>query len=563
MKNLDRYYYNGAWASLAPNKTDMSNEELLNGLLYGSPVISTNINDFIYKITKHAQYDQFTGGLYSPDIDYDEGNLCTLLVHWYVTLSGPTVPILVDKYELLAFRRNGNRKDIVKNNPPILNATLENFNGIISYKSLNGLSDVNSDWDMGNSVLLQLIYKTALTTHEEDTAAHSSTELATPLRIVRRDANGMAEIENSPVGVIPSKQIINAGTAKQMAETNGNVYTYVIDSDEKLATLIESSQDGDMRGNDYSKILIKSSTVPYTYDRGVIDRAISQYVFIDTNKTQTYFIKNENVNGIKLSFSMDNAETQKVTCFSGVTRDAYSFNVRYEYINIELDFYINISSNTNYKTINIFYNTGGLFRSVAKITNKAVGNGLLLLSGYNNCSNSMFTVADISFKTAGIGSPQTVIAYNSCDNMSNAIIENINVEQTLGYNFNCIGYMSCTNTISPIIRSIYLLLSGTRAGKASIVCVQSCNILCNLIVGSAIADSPNGTESCVTISGSNVVSSILVYQQECTKAGQSNASCWNTNGITGFAYLEGIGTMTESGNTNVTQGNGIYKIVLS
>ncbi len=107
-KNLKRYIYDGAFAEDAVNVHAQSNEQLKEGIVLNSPVVSTKLNDYLLKITSNSQYAMFTGGMYSDKAKYNAGNVVCLLVHWHIPIRNIVEfgdEEYLSSFELLWFKR--------------------------------------------------------------------------------------------------------------------------------------------------------------------------------------------------------------------------------------------------------------------------------------------------------------------------------------------------------------------------------------------------------------------------------------------------------------------------
>ena len=102
-----------------------------NGIAFKSNIDSNVLNGFYNILSEAIQYLQFTGGLYSKEADYDEGNIASLVIKNN------------ENYSIWQFRRNSNNPQVLNNNPPINGASITTINGIDIYKG----GTLNTDWD--------------------------------------------------------------------------------------------------------------------------------------------------------------------------------------------------------------------------------------------------------------------------------------------------------------------------------------------------------------------------------------------------------------------------------
>ena len=102
-----------------------------NGIAFKSNIDSNVLNGFYNILSEAIQYLQFTGGLYSKEADYDEGNIASLVIKNN------------ENYSIWQFRRNSNNPQVLNNNPPINGASITTINGIDIYEG----GTLNTDWD--------------------------------------------------------------------------------------------------------------------------------------------------------------------------------------------------------------------------------------------------------------------------------------------------------------------------------------------------------------------------------------------------------------------------------
>ena len=78
-----------------------------NGIEFKSNINSNVLNGYYNLLSESLQFLQFTGGLYSKEANYDEGNITSLVIK-----NG-------EDYSIWQFRRNANNPQVLNNNPPI------------------------------------------------------------------------------------------------------------------------------------------------------------------------------------------------------------------------------------------------------------------------------------------------------------------------------------------------------------------------------------------------------------------------------------------------------------
>lgn len=102
-----------------------------NGIPFKSNIDSNVLNGYYNLLSKSIQFLQFTGGLYSEEADYNEGNIASIVVK------------NANDYSIWQFRRNANNPQVLNNNPPIAGATILKVNGVDAYEG----GTLNTDWD--------------------------------------------------------------------------------------------------------------------------------------------------------------------------------------------------------------------------------------------------------------------------------------------------------------------------------------------------------------------------------------------------------------------------------
>ena len=102
-----------------------------NGIEFKSNINSNVLNGYYNLLSEAIQFLQFTGGLYSEEANYDEGNIASLVIK-----NG-------EDYSIWQFRRNANNPQVLNNNPPITGASITTVNGVDAYEG----GTLNTDWD--------------------------------------------------------------------------------------------------------------------------------------------------------------------------------------------------------------------------------------------------------------------------------------------------------------------------------------------------------------------------------------------------------------------------------
>lgn len=131
MRELNNNIFNNNIAGDTSNILIPDNSAIKKGIVFKSNIDSNVLNGFYNILSKAIQYLQFTGGLYSKEADYNEGNIASLVIKDS------------ENYSIWQFIRNSNNPQVLNNNPPITGASITTINGIDIYKG----GTLNTDWD--------------------------------------------------------------------------------------------------------------------------------------------------------------------------------------------------------------------------------------------------------------------------------------------------------------------------------------------------------------------------------------------------------------------------------
>ena len=131
MRELNNNIFNNNIAGDTSNILIPDNSAIKKGIVFKSNIDSNVLNGFYNILSKAIQYLQFTGGLYSKEADYNEGNIASLVIKDS------------ENYSIWQFRRNSNNPQVLNNNPPITGASITTINGIDIYEG----GTLNTDWD--------------------------------------------------------------------------------------------------------------------------------------------------------------------------------------------------------------------------------------------------------------------------------------------------------------------------------------------------------------------------------------------------------------------------------
>lgn len=108
-----------AWAEDTSNKDAPSQTAIGEGIVYASPLTSSEPNGALYNIFEAAKFLQRTGGLYNPSIPYIQGQSCSVVRNMENTYG--------------IFRYVCTSSSDISNYPPIIGATITTVNGVDIY----------------------------------------------------------------------------------------------------------------------------------------------------------------------------------------------------------------------------------------------------------------------------------------------------------------------------------------------------------------------------------------------------------------------------------------------
>ena len=209
MADLKNNIFNNNIAGDTSNILVPDTSAIKNGIEFKSNINSNVLNGYYNLLSEAIQFLQFTGGLYSEEANYNEGNIASLVIK-----NG-------EDYSIWQFRRNANNPQVLNNNPPIAGASITTVNSVDAYEG----GTLNTDWDK-------------LT---EDYAVE-----ATPNTVMGRDGEGASNV-NMPSSIenttVVNNQYLNQKlSTKQnnlIAGTNITIKNNVISASGNLATKAE------------------------------------------------------------------------------------------------------------------------------------------------------------------------------------------------------------------------------------------------------------------------------------------------------------------------------------
>lgn len=123
MKNLQPNPLLSQWASSTNNRIQVDAATRETGIVYKGPIVSNQLNGMAYDIYSSVMYSQFTGGMYSNSLTYNEGQFCT--VYWKSNASqqGRFLKcICINKSE-----------EGITATPPIKDASVTTLNGVDTF----------------------------------------------------------------------------------------------------------------------------------------------------------------------------------------------------------------------------------------------------------------------------------------------------------------------------------------------------------------------------------------------------------------------------------------------
>ena len=180
MAELKNNIFNNNIAGDTSNILIPDTSAIKSGVVFKSNIDSNVLNGYYNLLSEAVQFLQFTGGLYSEEADYNEGNIASLVIK-----NG-------EDYSIWQFRRNANNPQVLNNNPPITGASITTVNGVDAYEG----GSLNTDWDK-------------LT---EDYAVE-----ATPNTVMGRDGKGASNV-NMPAIVEDTTVVNNKYLQEQLQE---------------------------------------------------------------------------------------------------------------------------------------------------------------------------------------------------------------------------------------------------------------------------------------------------------------------------------------------------------
>ena len=131
MAELKNNIFNNNIAGDTSNILIPDTSAIKSGIVFKANIDSNVLNGYYNLLSEAVQFLQFTGGLYSEEADYDEGNIASLVIK-----NG-------EDYSIWQFRRNANNPQVLNNNPPITGASIITVNGVDAYEG----GTLNTDWD--------------------------------------------------------------------------------------------------------------------------------------------------------------------------------------------------------------------------------------------------------------------------------------------------------------------------------------------------------------------------------------------------------------------------------
>ena len=325
MQNLVNNIFNKKFAENASNRNNPDENTFANGIGLKSEVVSTNLNGTGFILSEAIQYLQFTGGLYSKDADYSEGNIASLVIK-----NGTD-------YSIWQFRRNANNPQVLNNNPPVTGASITTVNGVDAYEG----GTLNTDWDK-------------LT---EDYAVE-----ATPNTVMGRDGEGASNV-NMPSSIEDTtvvnnqylQQELQTGLAakqdKLTAGTNITIEDNVISASGNLATKAELvSYDNSntnlekLLGYDFPKY---KKTIPNTVSIVLSNGNNNYNASIVKQSDGSYRLKcnisNFNISGGYFSLSIKNVNNLS-NIYQRLSFLSQFFNIQTIYTTIDSLNYINLEA---------------------------------------------------------------------------------------------------------------------------------------------------------------------------------------------------------------------------
>lgn len=232
MRELNNNIFNNNIAGDTSNILIPDNSAIKKGIVFKSNIDSNVLNGFYNILSKAIQYLQFTGGLYSKEADYNEGNIASLVIKDS------------ENYSIWQFRRNANNPQVLNNNPPITGASITIINGIDIYKG----GTLNTDWDkLTQNYNVEAISNTVMIRDEE-----GASNINMPANIKNTTVVNNEYLEEQLQAGLSTKQNkLTAGTNVEITEDNvinvkGDVATdanLVTQTNEALGDNVQTALD--------------------------------------------------------------------------------------------------------------------------------------------------------------------------------------------------------------------------------------------------------------------------------------------------------------------------------
>lgn len=232
MRELNNNIFNNNIAGDTSNILIPDNSAIKKGIVFKSNIDSNVLNGFYNILSKAIQYLQFTGGLYSKEADYNEGNIASLVIKDS------------ENYSIWQFRRNSNNPQVLNNNPPITGASITAVNGIDIYEG----GTLNTDWDkLTEDYDVEATPNTVMIRDEEGA---SNVNMPSNIKNTTVVNNEYLE-EQLQVGLSTKQDKLKAGTNVEITEDNvinvkGDVATtasQVTQTNEALGENVQTALD--------------------------------------------------------------------------------------------------------------------------------------------------------------------------------------------------------------------------------------------------------------------------------------------------------------------------------
>ena len=218
MAELKNNIFNNNIAGDTSNILIPDTSAIKSGIVFKANIDSNVLNGYYNLLSEAVQFLQFTGGLYSEEADYNEGNIASLVIK-----NG-------EDYSIWQFRRNANNPQVLNNNPPVTGASITTVNGVDAYEG----GSLNTDWDkLTEDYAIEATANTVMGRDSEGASNVNMSSSVTDTSIVNNKYLQQQLQTQLQTGLATKQDKLTAGTNITISEDN------VISASGDLATRAE------------------------------------------------------------------------------------------------------------------------------------------------------------------------------------------------------------------------------------------------------------------------------------------------------------------------------------